>query len=51
MRKSDNTNPKITEEEKQFEQTLRPKKIKDFNGQKKITDNLNVFVSAAMKRE
>ncbi len=51
MRKSDTTNPEINDAEIQVEQTLRPKKLKDFKGQSKITDNLNVFISAARKRE
>ncbi|MFO7523992.1 MAG: Holliday junction branch migration DNA helicase RuvB [Ignavibacteriaceae bacterium] len=49
-RKSKNTAAEITEEEKKIEQTLRPQKIKEFFGQSKITDNLNVFISAALKR-
>lgn len=49
-RKSKNTAAEITEEEKKIEQTLRPQKIKEFFGQSKITDNLNVFISAAIKR-
>ncbi|MGB5893059.1 MAG: Holliday junction branch migration DNA helicase RuvB, partial [Ignavibacteriaceae bacterium] len=36
--------------EKKLEQTLRPSFINDFIGQDKITDNLNVFISAAQKR-
>lgn len=51
MRKSKSTNPEISEEEKNFEQSLRPINIKEFVGQQKITDNLNVFISAAKKRE
>ena len=50
MRKTEATNPELTEEEKKFEQTLRPSFINDFVGQDKITDNLNVFISAAQKR-
>ena len=50
MRKSASTNPDISEEEKQYEQSLRPLRISDFLGQSKITDNLNVFISAAIKR-
>ncbi len=50
MRKSDSTNPDPVTEEKVFEQTLRPEKIQEFFGQKKITDNLKVFISAAKKR-
>jgi len=51
MRKSLSTNPAVSEEEKQFEQSLRPLRISDFVGQSKITDNLNVFISAAQKRD
>ncbi len=50
MRKSQNTNPALSEEEKAYEQSLRPLNINDFIGQNKITDNLNVFISAAKKR-
>ena len=50
MRKNEATNPELTEEEKKFEQTLRPSFINDFIGQDKITVNLNVFISAAQKR-
>ncbi|MGD8306972.1 MAG: Holliday junction branch migration DNA helicase RuvB [Ignavibacteria bacterium] len=50
MRKSESTNPNLTDEEKKFEQTLRPKLINDFVGQDKITDNLNIFISATQKR-
>jgi Holliday junction DNA helicase RuvB len=51
MRKSITTNPTPSEEEKQIDQTLRPQFINDFSGQKRITENLNVFVSAAKKRK
>ena len=50
MRKSGSTTPETNEEEKQYEQSLRPLRLSDFAGQPKITDNLNVFVSAALKR-
>jgi Holliday junction DNA helicase RuvB len=50
VRKSASTNPETNEEEKQYEQSLRPSRLSDFSGQPKITDNLNVFVSAALKR-
>lgn len=50
MRKSQSTNPQLTEEEKAFEQNLRPRFITEFDGQKNVTDNLNVFISAAKKR-
>lgn len=50
MRKSDYTDPAVNEEDKLMENALRPSKLKEFQGQRKITDNLNVFISAAMKR-
>lgn len=50
MRKSSTTNPEPTDEDKRFEQNLRPQYLKDFGGQDKITENLNVFISAAKKR-
>lgn len=50
MRDSKNTTPIAAEEEKNFEQTIRPKVFSDFTGQSKITDNLKVFIGAALKR-
>jgi Holliday junction DNA helicase RuvB len=38
-------------EENEFEQALRPKLFSDFEGQKQIIDNLNVFIEAAKERE
>lgn len=49
-RKSKTTGPEVNDEDKKFEQTLRPQKINEFSGQAKITENLNVFISAALKR-
>ncbi len=51
MRKSTTTNPAATEEDIKIDSSLRPKLIREFSGQKKITDNLNVFVTAAKKRK
>lgn len=51
MRKSPTTNAVVTEEDVKIESSLRPKLIKEFSGQKKITDNLKVFVTAAKKRK
>ena len=51
MRKSNTTNPIPLDDEKQIDQSLRPQFINDFSGQKRITENLNVFVSAAKKRK
>ncbi|MCW8849568.1 MAG: Holliday junction branch migration DNA helicase RuvB [Melioribacteraceae bacterium] len=50
MRESENTNPVLIDEEITFEQSIRPKTFSDFTGQKKITDNLKVFIGAAKKR-
>ena len=50
MRKTTVTDPEIKDEDKNFEQTLRPSFIKEFIGQNRITDNLHVFISAAKKR-
>ncbi len=51
MRKDENTESTVISEEGQFEQALRPKSFNDFAGQKKITDNLRVFIGAAKKRD
>ncbi len=37
-------------EEQEFEQVLRPLTFKDFNGQQKILENLQIFVEAAKMR-
>jgi Holliday junction DNA helicase RuvB len=37
-------------EEKQIEKALRPKLLEEFSGQKKIVDNLKVFIQAAKQR-
>ena len=50
MRESENTNPHLEENDKTFEKALRPKMFAEFTGQKKITDNLKVFIGAAKKR-
>lgn len=50
MRDSESTNPIVNDEEKNFEQSIRPKVFSDFTGQKKITDNLKVFIGAAKMR-
>jgi len=51
MRKDENTDSAIINDENQFEQALRPSRFNDFTGQKKITDNLRVFIGAAKKRD
>jgi Holliday junction DNA helicase RuvB len=46
----DPTTPERLENEVELDQTLRPLYFKDFVGQKKIVDNLNIFITAAKKR-
>lgn len=50
MRESENTDPNLNNDEQTFEKALRPKMFSEFTGQKKITDNLKVFIGAAKKR-
>lgn len=38
-------------QEEGFEQTVRPQTLDEFVGQKKLVNNLNVFIEAARKRE
>jgi Holliday junction DNA helicase RuvB len=40
----------VDDEEKRFEVSLRPAQISDYIGQKKVKDNLRVFMTAALKR-
>lgn len=40
-----------SESDKEIDRRLRPLSFNDFNGQKKIIDNLNVFVLAAKQRD
>jgi Holliday junction DNA helicase RuvB len=49
--KSESRSGALNNEEKKFEQTLRPSSFTEFVGQKKITDNLKVFIGAAIKRK
>ncbi|MEO6394094.1 MAG: Holliday junction branch migration DNA helicase RuvB [Pyrinomonadaceae bacterium] len=39
-----------TDEDRQFEVTLRPARLADYVGQRKATDNLGVFIKAALRR-
>ncbi len=41
----------LSSPEVEFERVLRPKTFNDFTGQKKVLNNLSVFVQAALKRE
>lgn len=47
----DPTPSQFTPEEKKVERALRPKGLSEFSGQKKIVDNLEVFIKAARMRE
>jgi Holliday junction DNA helicase RuvB len=38
-------------EDKTLDLTLRPKTLRDFVGQNKVKDNLDIFMAAAMKRK
>jgi Holliday junction DNA helicase RuvB len=50
MRKTDHTSPERLENEIDLDQTLRPAQLHDFVGQRKIVENLSVFISAARQR-
>jgi len=51
MRKSDHTSPERLENELELDQTLRPGQLGDFVGQRKLVENLRVFISAARQRK
>lgn len=40
----------LSQSEKEIEKVLRPKAFSDFNGQSQVTDNLKIFVQAALQR-
>ena len=46
----DTRNGMALDEEKQFELSLRPSRLAEYIGQKKIKENLRVFMKAALKR-
>jgi Holliday junction DNA helicase RuvB len=50
MTESRITTPETLEGEQLFDQTLRPTRLEDFVGQKKIKSNLKVFIQAARER-
>lgn len=49
--KNETLDPKLKVEEKQLELSLRPKKLSEFIGQKKLKDQLDIFIRAARERE
>lgn len=50
MSEFDIRNTDLKETEKEFERALRPLNFGDFQGQKKIVENLEIFVRAAKMR-
>ncbi len=49
-RNSDLTAADGRKDDRDLDQTLRPMRFEDFTGQKKITENLRVFITAARRR-
>ena len=49
MSEFDIRNTDLKETEKEFERALRPLNFGDFQGQKKIVENLEIFVRAAKR--
>ncbi|MGI8470587.1 MAG: Holliday junction branch migration DNA helicase RuvB [Pyrinomonadaceae bacterium] len=47
---NDNRNGSPMDEEKQFELSLRPTNLGEYIGQRKVKDNLRIFIKAALKR-
>ena len=45
-----NLDPKLKLEDKEIELSLRPKKLAEFIGQKKLKDQLSIFIEAAKER-
>ncbi len=45
-----NLDPKLKNEDKEIELSLRPKKLAEFIGQKKLKEQLGIFIEAAKKR-
>ncbi len=50
MKAQEVTTPKVQEEEKKYDQSLRPECLDDFVGQQKLKDNLTISIQAAKKR-
>ncbi len=50
MSRSNNINPVANGDEKAFESAIRPSSFEQFVGQKKIVNNLKVFITAAKSR-
>lgn len=41
---------RLSQEDRTMEKALRPKALEDFSGQSKITENLSIFIKAAIQR-
>lgn len=50
MKNSDLSSSLVGAEEQQFEKTLRPQRLTDYIGQSRVTDNLAIFIQAALRR-
>src|SRR5918999_6174426 len=50
MREKAMVSAAVREEERQFEASLRPKRLADFTGQTKLKENLSIAVEAARMR-
>src|SRR3977135_1984162 len=50
MRESGIVSASVQEEERQFEASLRPRRLEDFTGQAKLKENLSIAIEAARKR-
>ncbi|HTY37942.1 MAG TPA: Holliday junction branch migration DNA helicase RuvB [Bacteroidota bacterium] len=50
MRDSDYTSPERLENEIELDVTLRPGRLGEFTGQKKLVENLRIFIAAARQR-
>lgn len=50
MKRNSSVSPEADQIEKELDTSLRPRSFAEFVGQTKITDNLNVYISAAKKR-
>ncbi len=50
MKESGIVSPSAQEEERQFEVSLRPRRLEDFTGQAKLKENLSIAIEAARRR-
>lgn len=50
MRERGIVSPSVQDEERQFEASLRPQRLADFTGQKKLKENLAIAIEAARQR-